>query len=61
MTAARITCGDVCGWGCMGVKWNCKAAAQHVRNDVDKIFRKAGADQRGDPLKMVAVSKCLSV
>jgi len=39
----------------MGVKWNCKAAAQHVRN-VNKIFRKAGADQRGDPLKMVAVS-----
>ena len=20
-------CDDVCGWGCMGVKWNCKAAA----------------------------------
>ena len=40
-----------------------KAAAQHVRNanDMDKIFRKAVADQRGDPLKMVAVSKFLSV
>ena len=49
----------------MGVKWNCKAAAQYrlQHSTCAMMGTKAGADQRGDPVKMVAVSvylyKCL--
>ena len=47
----------------MGVKWNCKAAAQRIARTLYMWtkFRKAAAGQKGDPLEMVAACKYLSV